>query len=104
MNSREARKRLQAAQTLLLELSTTREKFTAIRNLINGIHPKIDSALHQCDEHLSTWDKIESGDVIHLTADHLPENTEEEKRRKKFLLLFIKSWKDLKGEVARVEQ
>lgn len=103
MNSLDARKRLQAAQVLLLEPSTTREKFNSVRDLVRGINPHLDSALSRIEQHLATWSHIESGDVIHLTADHLPENTEEEKKRKKWLLLFINSWKQLKSEVARVQ-
>lgn len=103
MNAAEMRKRLQAAQVLLMEPTTSREKFSAVRNLIQGINPAIDNALRRCDEHFSTWDKIESGDVIHLGAEHLPENTEEEKKRKKWVLLFINGWKDLKNEVTRVQ-
>jgi hypothetical protein len=33
----------------------------------------------------------------------LPESTEEEKKRKRLLVLFIRGWADLKKEVARVE-
>ena len=102
MNSKDMAKRLQAAQTLLLEPTTTREKFSSIRQLIHGINPQIDEHLSRIDQHLSTWDKVESGDVIHLTAENLPENTEEEKKRKKYVLLLITSWKQLQGEVARV--
>ena len=104
MNHREAHKRLLAVQTLLMEPTTTREKFSSIRTLIEGVNPRVDKVLADCEHQLSTWDKIEQGDVIHLTAENLPENTEEEKKRKKWLLLFIHSWKQLKGEVARVQQ
>ena len=103
MDAREVRKRLQAVQTLLLEPSTTREKFNSVRDLIRGINPQLDGALSRIEQHFATWSHIESGDVIHLTADHLPENTEEEKKRKKWLLLFINSWKQLKSEVARMQ-
>ncbi|MBI5457021.1 hypothetical protein HY969_04770 [Candidatus Kaiserbacteria bacterium] len=102
-NAKDARSRLQAAHALLLEPSTTREKFNSVRDLVRDINPQLDQALARIEQHLSTWDKIESGDVIHLTADHLPENTEEEKKRKKWLLLFINGWKQLKSEVARVQ-
>jgi len=104
MNHHEAHKRLLAAQKLLLELSTTREKFNSICVLIQGINPAVDNALAECQRQLSTLDKLQDGDVIGLSAEHLPENTEEEKRRKKWLLLFIHSWKQLKSEVARVSQ
>ena len=104
MNHREAHKRLLAAQKLLLGPSTTREKFNSICALIQGINPAVDNVLAECQRQLSTLDKLQDGDVIGLSAEHLPENTEEEKKRKKWLLLFIHSWKQLKSEVARVEQ
>ena len=102
MGGKEAHRRLAAAQMLLLEPSTTREKFSSVRTLIHGIHPSIDSSLSRIDQHLSTWEKVASGDVISLSAEHLPENTEEEKKRKKWLLLFINSWRQLGSEVERV--
>lgn len=104
MNAREARKRLQAAQVLLLEPSTTREKFSAIRRLVEGINPTLDATLARYDQELLTLSKVLGGEVIHLAADNLPEDTEDEKKRKRYLLLFIKGWKDLKGEVARMER
>ena len=102
MDRKEVQKRLLAAYSLLAEPTTTREKFNHVSTLIRGIHPHLDSALERSHEALSTLDKIVAGDVITLSAEHLPENTEEEKRRKKYLLLFIHSWKDLQSEVSRV--
>ena len=103
LNAKDARKRLLAAQALLLEPSTTQEKFTSVRTLVAGIHPKIDQALANCDHALSTVGKVESGDIVGLSAEHLPENTEEQKKRKKWLLLFINSWRKLGSEVERVQ-
>ena len=102
MGGKEAHRRLAAAQMLLLESLTSREKFSSIRALISGIHPKIDDSLSRIDQHLSAWDKVASGDVISLSAEHLPENTEEEKKRKKWLLIFVNSWRQLGSEVERV--
>ena len=92
-----------AAYSLLAEPTTTREKFNHISTLIRGIHPHIDTALDKSHHALSSIGRIQEGDVISLSAENLPENTEEEKRRKKYLLLFIRSWKDLKSEIARVQ-
>lgn len=41
-------------------------------------------------------------EVIDLTLKHLPADTPENKKRKKVLLLFFTTWKDLKSEVNRV--
>ena len=102
MDSKEASKRMFAAYSLLAEPTTTREKFNHISTLIRGLHPHVDTALEKSHHALSTITNIHDGDVITLSAEHLPENTEEEKRRKKYLLLFIRSWKDLQSEVGRV--
>ena len=102
MNTQESHKRMMAAYALLAESTTTREKFNHISTLIRGIHPHVDTALEKSHEALSTLDTIQEGDVITLSAERLPESTEEEKKRKKMLLLFIKSWKDLQSEIGRV--
>ncbi len=103
MDYQESHKRLLAAQTLLMETTTTREKFSQIRTLIKGIHPGIDSSLEQCDKQISDFEKLYGGQVIDLVVEHLPEVTEEQKRRKKYLVLFWESWNKLKGEIARVD-
>lgn len=103
MHAGTSRERLQAAQQLLLEPTTTRGKFNAVCTLIKGLNPQLDRVLGECQQHLSHIDKLQDGDVIGLTADHLPETTEEEKKRKRLLLLFINSWRQLKSEVTRVQ-
>ena len=103
MDAKESAKRMNAAYALLAEPTTTREKISHACVLLKGAHPKIDELVMQCEKALSTIGKIEEGDVIGLSADHLPENTEEEKKRKKALLLFIGSWRNLKSEVGRVQ-
>ena len=101
MNYREAHRRVLAAQTLLLEPSTSREKFNSISTLIRGINPKLDDALTLCEEQLATMDKIYHGALIELSLEHLPEFSEEQKRRKRALVVFVNTWNQLKGEVAR---
>ncbi|MEN9561410.1 MAG: hypothetical protein RIQ56_683 [Candidatus Parcubacteria bacterium] len=103
MDPREAKKRLLAAQTLLLEPSTTIDKFRSLRTLLYGIHPNIDEVLHVCDAQASQLQKVFEGDFLTLGLEKLPENSEEEKRRKQMLILFWNSWNKLKGEVARVQ-
>ena len=94
--------KLEAAQKLLTETTTSREKFSAIHSIVKGVHPKIDWLFTTAEKHLSTIDKIQEGEFTHLSAEHLPEITEEEKKRKKAILFFIESLKDLKSEIARV--
>lgn len=103
IDRQEQRKRLAAAQDLLNVNSTTKAKFEAIRSLIHGISPKLDKLLEISSKQIGQIEKIQSGEVIHLVAEELPEHTEEHKKRKKLLLLFIRSWKNLDSEVKRVQ-
>lgn len=104
LSAKDSVRRLKAAHTLLVEPTTTREKFASVCTLIRGVDSRIDQMIQKCEEGLSAWDKLSGGEIIHLTAEHLPENTEEEKKRKKYILLFITSWKQLQSEVARVQE
>ena len=103
MDYRDAKKRLLAAQALLLEPSSSFGKFSSVKTLVRGIHPRLDEMLERCDKELATVEKIIGGEVISLTTENLPENTEEQKRRKKAILFFWKNWNTLKGEVERVQ-
>lgn len=101
MNS-DYKKRIDSAYKLLSGTSTTVEKFESVRVLIKGVNPKIDVLLTECSKHLTTIGKIQANQIVELTAENLPEQTEKDKKRKKAILLFIKSFKDLKSEVERV--
>lgn len=95
--------RLIAAQKLLDSGTTSIEKFNSVKKLLKGIDPRLDSALNSASDVLGRIENLQKGDLVELSAGGLSEGTEEEKRRKKAILLFIKSWKDIKSEVARVE-
>lgn len=97
------KEKLMAAHDLLLSETTTREKYAHIAALLRGSHPRLDEALSKIDRALADIAHIKEGDVIMLSADRLPENTDEEKKRKKLLLLFVSSWRNLQTEVTRVE-
>lgn len=103
MDYADAKRRLEATQSLFSGSTTSLEKLSAIRDLVRGLHKGIDEKLAQCEEAFSHIDKVASGDIVELSADHLPETTEEEKKRKKALLVFIRFWKDLQSEIARVQ-
>src|SRR5262249_1426008 len=72
--------------------------------LLSGINPKLDRLLATCDTEFSKVEKYYKGAAIELILENLPELTEEQKKRKKLLLLFINSWNQLKGEVKRIEK
>ena len=102
MADSDANKRFLAAHKFLLGEATTFEEFEAIRTLVRGINPKVDKALDVCYEAFERIENLRKGEVIELSAESLSENTQEEKRRKKAILFFIKTWKELKSEVERV--
>lgn len=103
MNQKDVKQHIRVAYSLLLEDTTDRQKFESIRTLIKDINPRLDKILDSCSEIFSTLEKLQEGEVIDITAVHLPERTEKERKRKKTLLLFIKTWKELKNEVERVK-
>lgn len=100
---KETHKRIVAAQTLLLDSTTSREKFEHIMTLLKGINPTLDGILERCEQELSTIRHIFGLEVVSLMAENLPETSDEHKRRKKAILFFVHTWKNLKSEVARVQ-
>lgn len=103
MDSKDFQKSFEEAYKLLAQKTTNREKFESIRTLIKGVNPKLDEVLEKASRALSDVEKLQKGEVIDLTIENLPENSEEEKKRKKAILSFIKNWRDLKNEVERVK-
>lgn len=103
MDSRDFQKRFEEAYKLLTQETTNRGKFESVQALIKGFNPRIDSALEKTSNSLSDVEKIQKGEIIELAAEKLPENSEEEKERKKRILALIRYWKDLTSEVERVK-
>jgi len=104
MDPLDTKKRIFAAHKLLTEKTTSRQKFESVRTLIKGLNLKVDKMLDEISKSLTKLEKLHKGEYIELTAEHLPEDTEERKKRKKYLLLFIRNWKGLKSEVERVKK
>ncbi|MBI2594584.1 hypothetical protein HYW39_02700 [Candidatus Curtissbacteria bacterium] len=98
------KQKIEAAYSLLSAESTTVEKFDSASKLLAGINPKIDKKLQVCAEALLIIANIQRGEIIDLSARNLPEKTEEQKKRKRAILAFIKTFKELKGEVERVKK
>jgi hypothetical protein len=103
MRSEDINAKVHAAQDLLSESSTTLEKVQSLATILKGIHPKLDAYAAQCSTYCAAIELASDGAIVELSASALPEETDEQKKRKKVLLLFIKSWNDLKSEVARVQ-
>lgn len=104
LDPKELVRRLEQAEKLLDSDSTTKQKFLSLTKIIKGINPALDKKLSSITKTLNTLEKIQKGRVIELTAENLPTDTPQRKKRKKFLLLFIKQWKGLKSEVRRVKK
>lgn len=97
----DSKRRFLAARKLLDD-SADIEKFESVRELIKGLNPKVDRLLDNCSEAISKIEKLQKGEVLELSADSLPDRTDEEKKRKKAIILFISRWKELGAEVNRV--
>ena len=103
MDYSEAKKRILAAQKFASGTGINKETFEAIRNLVKGIHPRMDEILNTCSEQLSTCEKYQKGENLELTLEAIPETNEQHKKHKKALLLFLKHWKELQSEIHRVQ-
>src|SRR3989344_7211581 len=99
----DSRERFLAAHKLFLDETTTLEKFESARTLIQGINPKVDKALDSCSKAIQKIENLRKGEVIELAAGNLSERTEEEKKRKKAIVWFIRTWKQLQSEVERIK-
>lgn len=104
MDYKSVEKRLLAAHTLLESDTVDASAFQSLTSLLHGIHPRIDKTLTTMGHTATHIDMLQKGYVISLTAQSIPAHTPQEKKRKKYLLLFLKYWRDLKSEVARVEK
>ena len=96
------REKIDSALRLLEEDSTSLEKAKSIITLLGGSSTVIDKRLEQLERVLSALEDVSEGDVIELSGGLIPAESEKEKKRKKALILFIRTWKDLRTEVERV--
>lgn len=100
---KELKRRTEAAMVILNEGSTTLEKVRSVAGLLKGVNKKLDTVLLTCEKSCAQIELAQEGAVLELVAEHLPEDSQEKKKRKKALLLFIKSWGELRSEVARIQ-
>ena len=103
MDPKTIRKRVLAAARLLTSPTLSKQKVEDLATLLGGINPRLDHALAEIKRTWSHLDKFQAGEVVELTLEALPIHTEKDKKRKKYLLLLLSLWKDLKAEVKRVE-
>lgn len=102
MNYSQQREKIDSVIKLLSEDSSTLAKVEKVLTLMRGVDARLDKKLESVNRALATLKNVQEGDVLALTLGNLPEGTEKEKKRKKALILFIKTWKDLRDEVERV--
>ncbi|MBI3559499.1 hypothetical protein HY087_00005, partial [Candidatus Gottesmanbacteria bacterium] len=103
MDPKTIKKRVLAAADLLSSPTLSKQKVDDLATLLSGINPKLDYALGEIKRTWGHLDKLQAGEVVELTLEALPTYTEKDKKRKKYLLLLLSLWKDLKAEVKRVE-
>lgn len=101
--TKEDKEKIKTGLELLCEENTTFDKITKMTGLLKGINPKVDKHLISILAVASEIKKVQSGDVLTLSAESIPDNSEEAKKRKKLLLLLTSSWKNLQGEIIRVK-
>jgi hypothetical protein len=103
MTNQDIHKKLSAAFELLQGPTLSYSTFHNVHILVQGLHPEVDKRLESCSKALVALEKLQEGDVITLTAENLPEETDRDKKHKKALLFFITNIKDLKNEIQRVD-
>lgn len=103
MQYKVAKEKILAAQALLLESSSSFDKFHAVAKLLSGVHPSLDEALVRAQKDMQSVEQILGKDFFSFAAENLPEVTEEQKKSKKAVLFFWKTWNTLRSEVSRVQ-
>lgn len=91
-----------AIDNILNADNTTLDKVEPALALLKGIHPQVDKKLAQVSKQINNLKNLREGNVIELAAERLPEGDEKEKKRKKAILLFLKTLKELRAEIERV--
>jgi hypothetical protein len=104
MQYSDTHKKMLSCYNLLLQKEISVASFEQIRTLLRGTHPQLDEKLDICSKALHTVQKLQNGDVISLSIEALPEESEEQKKRKKAVLFFIESVKDVQSEIQRIDK
>src|SRR5260221_10013633 len=101
--SSENHEKIVSAYSLLQGATLSVDTFEHVHTLLKGLHPTLDKRLGECSKALDKFQKIQAGDIITLSVEAIPEDSEDKKKRKKALLFFISSLKNLKSEIARID-
>lgn len=98
----EYKRKFQEALKLTRAERTSLEKLESVRVLVYGLNPKVDKLFDKCLEAFSKIEGFKKGEFLELSVELLPGETEEEKKRKKTIIFFIKTYKDLAAEIERI--
>ncbi len=101
--SKDTHEKMMSVYTLLSQDSISVGSFEHINTILKGIHPDLDEKLEACQKALHVVEKVMEADFITLSAENLPEKDEKQKKRKKALLFFISSVKNLQSEIKRID-
>ena len=104
MNPTSIAEKFLAADKIVSGDSTTTDKVESLITLVKGIDPRIDKKLADLSKQLSNLKNLQEGNVIELTVNLLPQETEKDKKRKRAIIFFARSVKDLKNEIERVKR
>ena len=104
MDASSLREKIDSAIRLLSEESTTLAKVERVLTLMHGVDSRIDKRLADINRALGTLKNVSEGDVVELTLENLPEETERDKKRKRAILFLLKSIKELRLEIERVRE
>lgn len=104
MEDFEFKSKIVALFRILSEESTSFEKLENALFLVHGIDPRIEAVLSKTERSLSELRSVWDGDMLSLSAEFLPEETEKDKKRKKKLLFLIADIHNLEKELDRVSK
>ncbi len=100
----EIKRRFQTVMEILSSGSAPIAKLRSVGGLLSGLNPRVDGILKEYDKNLGVLEQLSDGDLVTLSAERLPEGTEEEKKRKRVVLAFLRFKEELASEIARVEK
>jgi len=96
--------RIRSGYQLLEAKNFSYTSFQDTRKLIAGLNPAIDQKLSAVSKVWQEVRKYKKDNLSQTMLKSLPEDTKEDKKRKKLLLLLFKNYRSLKSEVNRVQK
>lgn len=98
------REKIKLGLELLFDSNTDLDKIQKVAQMLRGLNRSIDRKLESITNIIDKIQKIQDGNVVNLSAQNLPEQTDKQKKKKKLILLLLTHWKDLKSEIVRINE